>query len=251
MKGMIEWFARNGVAANLLMVSIVGAGFFALSTSIPTEVFPDFELDTIEIGVEYRGATPAETEESVVIKVEEAIQDLVGIEEITSSSSEGAGAVTVQVAKGYDPRELLDDIKNRVDSINTFPDETENPTIRVSARKSEVITVVLAGELSEQDLRNLGELVRDDITRLPGITQAEVNAVRPYEIAIEVSEKTLREYGLTLSAVSRAVANSSVDLPAGSVRTKGGRFFCARKGRHMLPRTLKTSCWSPGMMARA
>ena len=229
---MIAWFARNGVAANLLMVSLIGYGLFTIySAKIPTEVFPDFELDTIEIGVEYRGATPAETEELVVVKIEEAIQDLVGIEEITSSSAEGAGAVTVQVAKGYEPRELLDDIKNRVDAINTFPDETEKPTLRVSARKSEVITVVLAGDLSERELRKLGELVRDDITRLPGITQAEVSAVRPYEIAIEVSEATLQEYGLTLSAVSRAVANSSVDLPAGSVRTQGGEILLRTKGQ--------------------
>lgn len=231
MKGTIEWFARNGVAANLLMMAIIGAGFFALSTSIPTEVFPDFELDLIEIGVEYRGATPAETEESVVIKIEEAIQDLVGIEEITSTSAEGAGAVTVQVAKGYDPRELLDDIKNRVDAINTFPAETENPTIRVAARKSAVITVVIAGALIERDLRELGEMVRDDITRLPGITQAELSAVRPYEIAIEVSEKTLQQYGLTLAAVSRAIANSSIDLPAGSVRTQGGEILLRTKGQ--------------------
>jgi multidrug efflux pump subunit AcrB len=239
MKGMIEWFARNGVAANLLMMGIIGAGFFALSTSIPTEVFPDFELDTVEIGVEYRGATPAETEESVVIKIEEAIQDLVGIEEITSSSAEGAGAVTVQVAKGYEPREVLDDIKNRVDAINTFPDETENPTIRVAARKSAVITVVLSGELSERDLRQLGEVVRDEITRLPGVTQAEVSAVRPYEIAIEVSEKTLREYGLTLSAVSRAISDSSVDLPAGSVRTQGGEILLRTKGQAYVAKDFK------------
>ncbi|MGB0580439.1 MAG: efflux RND transporter permease subunit, partial [Limisphaerales bacterium] len=159
------------------------------------------------------------------------IQDLVGIEEITSSSAEGAGAVTVQVAKGYEPRELLDDIKNRVDAINTFPDETEKPTLRVSARKSEVITVVLAGDLSERELRKLGELTRDEITRLEGITQAEVSAVRPYEIAIEVSEAMLREYGLTLSMVSRAIGNSSVDLPAGSVRTQGGEILLRTKGQ--------------------
>lgn len=234
---MIAWFARNGVAANLLMFSIFGFGFYTIfSNKIPTEVFPDFELDTIEIGVEYRGATPAETEESVVIKIEEAIQDLVGIEEITSSSAEGAGAVTVEVAKGYEPRELLDDIKNRVDAINTFPDETEKPTIRVSARKSEVITVVLAGDLNERELRKLGELVRDEITRLPGITQAEVGAVRPYEIAVEVSESTLREYGLTLAAVSRAISNSSVDLPAGSVRTQGGEILLRTKGQAYVAR---------------
>lgn len=228
---MIAWFARNGVAANLLMVGILGAGFLALRTSIPTEVFPDFELDTIEIGVEYRGATPAETERSVVIKIEEAVQDLVGIEKITSSSTEGAGAVTIQVAKGYEPRDLLDDIKNRIDAINTFPDETEKPLLRVSARKSSVLTVVLAGDLAERELRKLAELVRDEITQIPGITQAEVGAVRPYEIAIEVSEQTLRQYGLTLAAVSRAVSQSSIDLPAGSIRTQSGEILLRSKGQ--------------------
>tara|TARA_Y100001934_G_scaffold72803_1_gene90497 strand:- start:376 stop:3609 length:3234 start_codon:yes stop_codon:yes gene_type:complete len=229
--GIIAWFARNAVAANLLMFALLGGGGYALWKNIPTEVFPDFELDAIEIGVEYRGATPAETEESIVIKIEEAIQDLVGIEKITSSSSEGHGALTVQVAKGYEARELLDDIKNRVDSINTFPDNTEKPVLRVAARKSAVITVVLAGNLVERELRQLAELVRDDLTQIPGITQAEVGAVRPYEIAIEVSEETLRRHGLTLNAVSRAVSRSSIDLPAGSIRSRSGEILLRSKGQ--------------------
>ncbi|MBL6764899.1 MAG: efflux RND transporter permease subunit [Verrucomicrobiae bacterium] len=228
---MIAWFARNSVAANLLMVSIIGAGFFAISSSIPTEVFPEFELDTIEIGVDYRGSTPAESEEAIVIKIEEAIQDLEGIKELSSSSAEGAGAVTVQVEKGYAPRDLLDDIKGRVDAINTFPTDAEKPTIRVSQRRGEVITVVLAGDLAEGEMRRYGESVRDEITRLPGVSQAELGAVRRYEIAIEVSEQALRRHGVTLGDVSRVVGGSSLDLPAGAIRTQAGEILLRTKGQ--------------------
>lgn len=231
MKGIIAWFARNGVAANLLMVGILLMGARALTTSIPTEVFPDFELDTIQIGVPFRGATPAEVEESVVIKIEEAIQDLEGIKEMTSSSAEGAGAVTVEVETGYDTRELLNDIKNRVDAINTFPVETEKPTINQAQRSAAVITVVLSGEMSEHDLKQLGELTRDEIANLPGITQVNMQGVRPYEIAIEISETVLQMHGLTLAQVAQAISNSSIDLPAGSIKTAGGDVLLRTKGQ--------------------
>ena len=108
MHGLIAWFTRNGVAANLLMLSIFFAGVFALGRSIPTEVFPEFELDIVTVSVPYRGSTPAEVEESVVIRIEEAIQDLQGIKKMTSTASEGSGTVSIEVEKGYDSRELLD-----------------------------------------------------------------------------------------------------------------------------------------------
>ncbi len=231
MKGVIAWFCRNGVAANLLMVSILVAGFWASRMSIPTEVFPEFELDIVQIGVVYRGATPAEVEESIVVKIEEAIQDLEGIKEITSSSAEGAGAVTVEVEKGYAVREMLDDIKNRVDAINTFPELAEKPIVRVSQRTSAVITVVLSADMDETSLRKLGELVRDEIAGLPQISQVSLSAVRPYEIAIEVPEETLQRYGLTLAAVARAVAQSSIDLPAGAIKTRAGEILLRTKGQ--------------------
>ena len=124
MKSVIAWFAQNGVAANLLMALIAILGFNALLNKIPIEVFPDIELDIVNISVPYRGATPAEVEESVVVRIEEAIQDLEGIKEIRSFASEGLGSVRVEVEKGYEPRELLEDLKNRIDAINTFPNET-------------------------------------------------------------------------------------------------------------------------------
>lgn len=231
MKGIIEWFCRNGVAANLLMVFILLTGYLTSQTSIPTEVFPDFESDIVEIGVEYRGATPAEVEESIVVKIEEAIQDLEGIKQITSSSAEGAGAVSVEVAKGYEVREMLDDIKNRVDAISTFPDLAERPNVRVAQRSSAVITVVISGEMEEAALRKLGELTRDEIAGLPKITQVSLGAVRPYEIAIEVSEETMQRYGLTLAAVARAISQSSIDLPAGAIKTRAGEILLRTKGQ--------------------
>lgn len=231
MNGIIAWFTRNSVAANLLMVSILFSGFYTMTLSIPTEVFPEFELDMIQVNVQYRGSTPSETEELVVVKIEEAVQDLEGIKELSSVSAEGSGTVTIEVEKGYDPRELLDDVKNRVDAINQFPDETENPRISVAQRRGAVITVVLSGQLPEAELRVLGERVRDDLANLPEVTQVSLQAVRDYEIAIEVSESTLQRYGLTLGDVSRAISASSLDLPAGAIKTSAGEVLLRTKGQ--------------------
>jgi multidrug efflux pump subunit AcrB len=185
----------------------------------------------VTVSVPYRGATPAEVEESVVIRVEEAIQDLQGIKKIISTSSEGRGSVRVEVDKGYDSRELLDDIKNRVDAINTFPVETEKLVFSLARPRGEVITVVLSAEMSEGDLHELGELVRDEIVNLPGITQVALTGVRPYEVAIEVSERTLQQYGLTLSDVADAIRRTSVDLPAGMIKSRGGEILLRTKGQ--------------------
>ncbi|VAV85015.1 Acriflavin resistance protein [hydrothermal vent metagenome] len=231
MKGLIAWFAKNDVAANLLMITIAFLGLFMLKDKIVLEVFPEFDMDIVTINVPYRGSTPVEVEEGVVIKVEEAIFDLAGIEELSSTSSEGSGSVMVEVAKGYDPRDMLDDIKNRVDSITTFPDEAERPTYSLSEHKAQVITVVIAGALSEREIRRLGERVRDDLTTLPGITQVFLKEVRPYEISVEVSEATLQRHGLTFAAIATAIRRSSLDLPAGTVKTRGGEILLRTKAQ--------------------
>jgi multidrug efflux pump subunit AcrB len=231
MKGLISWFAKNDVAANLLMITIVFLGFFMLNGKIVLEVFPEFEMDMVTINVPYRGSTPVEVEEGVVVKIEEAIYDLPGIDELSSSSSEGFGSVTVEVAKDYEGRNMLDDIKNRVDAITTFPDEAERPTYSLAIHRREVISVVIAGDLKERDIRRLGERVRDELTTLPGITQVFLTAVRPYEISVEVSESALRKYGLTFSGVADAIRRSSLDLPAGTVKTRGGEILLRTKGQ--------------------
>lgn len=152
---MIAWFTRNHVAANLLLITIVLAGLFSLSNKIPLEVFPSFESERISISVSLRGSTPEDVERGITIRIEEAVQDLEGIERIRSRSSEGSGSVTVEVEDGYDPREMLADIKSRVDAINTFPVDAEKPIIALAQRKRDVITVTVAAIIQKKKSKNL------------------------------------------------------------------------------------------------
>jgi multidrug efflux pump subunit AcrB len=179
----------------------------------------------------YRGATPAEVEEGVIIKIEEAIQDIEGIDRVTAEAREGEGEVIVEVEQGWDVSEVTDELKMRVDGISTFPLETERPIIVENRVRNEVIRIQLSGDVSERMLKQYAERVRDEVTLLPGVTQAVVSGARAYEISIEVSEERMREYGLTFDDVVRAVQSSSLDLPAGSIRTPGGDYLLRTKGQ--------------------
>ncbi len=228
---MIAWFARNHVAANLLMVSLLVVGLFSLSERIPLEVFPTLDSEQVNVRITLRGATPEDAEQSVAILVEEAIQDLEGIEEITSRSTEGSALVSIEVDSSYDPRELLSDIKSRVDAINNFPAEAEKPVINLLTRRREVISVAIAGPYSEKEIRALTEQVRDDLLRTPGLTQIELDSVRAYEIAIEVSEDRLRQYNISLKQVADTIAKSAQDISAGSIKADGGEILIRSKGK--------------------
>jgi multidrug efflux pump subunit AcrB len=228
---MIAWFARNHVAANLLMITILFAGIYSLTSRIPLEVFPSFESDTINVSVTLRGATPKDTELGVAILVEEAVQDLEGIEQIISVSSEGSARISIDVDSDYDPREMLADIKSRVDAINNFPADAENPVISLAQRTREVIAVTISGVYGEKEINEFAEHVRDDLLRIPGITQVALSGVRDYEIALEIPQDRLRQYGLTLAQVSIAVANSSSDISAGNIKTDGGDVLIRSKGQ--------------------
>ncbi len=231
MRGMIDWFARNAVAANLLMITILALGAWSMTSRLPLEVFPAFERDVVNITVAYRGASPEEVEEAAVIRIEEAIADLNGIESISSSAFEGQGLVQVEVQKGRNPRDVLDDIKNKVDAINAFPDEVERPIISVQEFRREVISVVVAADLPEESLGQLGERVRDDLVNLPQVTQVELMGVRPFEISIELSDTVLERFGLTFQQVTEAIRRHSVDMPAGSLKTRDGEITLRTKGQ--------------------
>lgn len=228
---MIAWFTKNHVAANLLLISILLAGLFSVSTQIPLEVFPSFEADRISVSVTLRGSTPEDVEKGVAIRIEEAVQDLEGIKRITSRSSEGSASVSIEVDTGYDPRELLADIKSRVDAINTFPVDAEKPVVALAQRTREVIAVTVSSEYGEKETLEYAEHIRDDLLRLPEITQVELSGVRDYEIAIEVSQDTLRQYDLRLSDISSAISNSSTDVSAGNLKTEGGDVLIRSKGQ--------------------
>ncbi len=228
---MIAWFARNSVAANLLMVTIILLGVVSLQSELIVETFPQADPDTVSVRVSLRGATPEDIELGVAVRIEEAVQDLEGVKEITSSSSEGNTRVLIEVADGYEPQEILGDIKSRVDAINTFPAEAEKPVISLAQRRYSVIEVTLAGDLASDELRQLGDRVRDELLRIDGISFVNLGYSRNYEISIEVSQDQLRNLKLSLAEISRKIRESSLDLSAGNVRTRGGDVLIRSKGQ--------------------
>ena len=235
MNGAIRWFAGNHVAANLLMLFLLFAGIVT-GITIKLEVFPETTLDKISIFVEYPGASPEEVEEGVVRRIEENIAGLTGIERIDSSAREGSGTVIVEIMKGWGLKKLLDDVKAEVDRITTLPEEAEKPVIREMTRQIQVLSIAVYGDAPESSLKHMAETVKDDLTNLPGITLAELAAVRNSEIHIEVSENTLRKYGLTLGTIAAAVERNSLDLPAGSIKTRTGEVLIRTKGRRYFAR---------------
>jgi len=230
MKSVIAWFAENHVAANLLMIFILLAGTIT-GLTMKVEVFPETDLDIIKINTEYPGASPSEVEEAVLRRIEEKIAGLAGIKRIDSRAREGWGTVTIEVIKDWDLKKLLEEVKAEVDRITTFPDEAEKPLVREVTRLSRVINVAVYGDADEKTIKHLAERIKDDITNLPGITLAELHGIRKNEVSIEISEGTLRRYGLTLGQVAEAVRQGSLDLPAGRIKTDGGEILIRTKGR--------------------
>jgi multidrug efflux pump subunit AcrB len=224
MKGAVAWFADNHVAANLLMIFLLLAGAVTgLTTKL--EIFPETSLDLISITMEYPGASPAEVEEAIVRRIEEKVAGLAGIKRIDSVAREGFATVTIEVMNAWDLQELLDEVKAEVDRITTFPNEAEEPVVRELTRRRQVLNVTVFGDAPESTIKHLTERIKDDITNLPGITLAELAGLRKGEIHIEVSEESLRRYGLTLGKIAEAVRRASLDLPAGSVMTAGGEIL--------------------------
>ena len=228
---MIAWFARNDVAANLLLITIVLLGLHAATNKLAIEIFPSSDPDTVSVTVALRGATPEDAELGIAVLIEEALEGLEGIETVESSSGEGTSQTTIEVDPDYEPRDLLEEVKSRVDAINTFPAEAERPIIRLAQRQYGVISVIIAGPYAEDEIRGYAERVRDDLLLNPQISLATLRLVRDYQITIEVSQDRLRDYQLTIATVARALQASSIDDSAGNLRTEGGDILIRSKGQ--------------------
>ena len=230
MKPIIAWFAENHVAANLLMGVIVLGGLVSVP-QIPMKAFPDIEIPAITIAVPYLGAAPEEVEEGVCVRIEEELEGTEGVKHITSNANEGLCSVVVELFEDADEMKALDEVKNRVDSIDTFPEETEKPITNLITPVYNVLDLAITGPEDERTLKEIAFQVRDDITQLPGVTQSSVANTRPYEISIEVSEISLRRNGLTFDQVARAVRSGSLDLPGGSIKTGAGEILLRTIGQ--------------------
>ena len=227
---MIAWFARNGVAANLLMGIILISGFFSIR-GLKMELFPDFDLDLVTISVPYPGAAPLEVEDGICKLIEEKVWDLDGIKEMNSFARENVGVVSVQVERTKDAKILADEIKVRVDSIINFPEEAEKAMVEVATQKRQVLAVAIHGKTDLYSLRKLADKTLTDLTNLPGITQVEISGVRKPEIGIEVSESSLREHKLSFDDIAIALKTNSIDIPGGLARTPSGETLLRSMGK--------------------
>ncbi len=230
MNRLIQWFVDNPIAANLLMVLIVLGGLSNLA-SLNKEVFPGVDTDLIQVQVPYPGAGPREVEEQIVKRIEEAVADLEGIEEISSTSKLGSGLVNVEAINGYDSQRLLNDIKARVDAISTFPVDAEKPIITEVQWQREVMSIGLYGDVDEATLKQAGEKLRDEIALLPGVSIVELNATRPDEMSVELAEYQLRHYNLSFEQVVNAIQQSSLNLPAGLIKADTGDIQLQTRGQ--------------------
>ncbi len=230
MNRIIAWFVENPVAANLMMAVFVVGGLLALP-SIRQEEFPSVDTDVIQVSVEYPGAAPEEIEDAICIRVEEEIEGTADIDRINTLAVEGACVVTIEMVMDSDIDAAMSEIENRVLGITTFPEDAERPVVSELLIRSGVVQLAIAGDVDEETLAVLGRQARDEIAALPGVSQAILKYVRPYEVSIEVPEAALRRHGLTLDQVATAVRQSSLDLPGGSVKTQGGEILLRTVGQ--------------------
>lgn len=222
---LTSWFARNSVAANLLMLMLFLGGVLTSMATLRREAFPTIPPEQISVSVLYPGATPEEVEESICVKIEEAVEGVDGVDRLVSKASENLGSVTIEIIDGYDLREVLDDVKTEIDAIDTFPDDAEEPILKQQKVEERVIALGISGPVDERTLRVLADRIRDELLALPGITKVELEGAREYEFSIEVDEAALRRYQLTFDDLANAVRRSSINLPAGSVKTEAGEIL--------------------------
>ena len=228
--GAIAWMASNHVTANIMMLVFLIGGLF-MTTRIKQEVFPEFSLDLVTITVAYPGASPEEVESGIVLALEEAVRGVAEIKRVQATASEGMAMVTVELHAGADGQQAYQEIDQEVARIVTLPNEAEEPQVRLQSMRRLVRNLVIYGDVGEQVLRELSEEARDVLLQSPEITQVDVAGVRDMEIHIEISQETLRTYGLTLDGVAQTIAAAALEMPGGSVRTEGGEILLRVKER--------------------
>lgn len=219
--GIIAWFARNSVAANLLMIFILVGGLLTIQT-INKQMFPQVKINWISYNAPYPGAAPQEVEEGITIKIEEALETIQGLKRVITYSNRNFSNGWFEVELDYDPQVVLEEVKSAIDSISSFPDGMERIKVEREKFRQEVMYLSLYGDLSNSELKELGRKVHNEIQQLPMVNISELYSGLAYEISIEVSKDKLREYGLSFNSIANAVRNYSRNMSAGQIRAENG-----------------------------
>ncbi len=221
-KGPLAWFAAHPVAGDVLAIVIVLGGLLTLlGTRLRQEVFPTVNFGIVSISVAYPGASPAEVERGVVQPIEEAVRGLEGVRRVRATATEHLGLLAVEFVLGTDTDRALSDVKNAVDRLSNLPKEAERPVVRLVENRRHVVSIVVHGDKSERELREVGERVRDALQDHPNITQVSLRGVRAPRLVAEVPLEASIQHGWTLEEIARRVRAETVLRPAGRVRAEG------------------------------
>ena len=222
MERLIGWWVHNPVAANLLMVGLILAGFLGFLT-MERESFPNIKVNQVSIQVAWPGAAPQEIEEQIIIRIEEALSDIDAVYKVQSTAVEGAASIQVSTYPNIDGNEFLIEVKNAVDAVVSMPRDIENPRVTRMEFRSEMMRIAVHGDgMSERELTRLAEDLRDEVAALPYISVVKLFGTRREEVAIELSETAMRRFDLSFAEVSNAIGASSINLSSGQVRTATG-----------------------------
>ena len=220
--GIVNYFAGNLVAANLMMALMLIGGALSI-TSLNSQFFPTIDPAVINVTVPYPGATPAEVEEGVTRRAEEAVFGIEGVDRVVSKASENSGSLSIDLKDFVDGKKVKDDIEAAIEQIADFPPaDAEEPNIVRFETLNEVMTIVVYSDRSEKHLRRGAEELEQALLALPSVSLVNTVGTRDYEISIEISEDSLRQYGMTIDDVANAVRASSINLSSGELRTDAG-----------------------------
>ncbi len=238
MQKIIAFLVKYPIWSNVILFSILGFGiisFFQMRYSF----FPEIQSGIIQIQVAYPGASPLEVEEGVVLKIEENLEGIEGIDRITSASRENFGSVNVEADYGADISRVLADVKNAVDRISSFPQGSEKPVIFEQKFRSRALSVVLYGETDLFNLKIIAENLRDELLATPQISQVAIAGLPNPEISIEVSEADLRRYQLSFTEIATAVRSANINISGGKFETTDEEILIRAYGRNYFAKELE------------
>ena len=241
--GILAWWAKNSVAANLLMfIALLGGvvGYFSMQReNNPGAVFPG-----ASISVAWPGASPQEIEEQIIVRIEEALSDLDGVDELEAAAREGSGSVWVTGLPSQDAAAFIDEIKLRVDSINNLPREAYRPTVSRWQNSDQILGVALHGNIDRRDLQRMAREIRNDISStVPGASLVEIMGVLGEEVAIEVSEEAMRQYGVTFAEIAQG---HCLQQPCPFFERPPRQGNTQRPGKHFRIKGQNSCCPAPG-----
>lgn len=217
-RGPIAWMANNSVAANILLIVFMVGGLLKL-LSMKQEIFPEFQLDLITITVPFPGASPDEVEAGIILPIEETVRGIDGVKKITAKAKDNIANIIVECVLGHSADKVADDIKSAIDQVRVFPKNAEKPTIKRIISRSEVVSVILYGDVSDDILRYYAELIRDDLLDTKIITLIDLIGTKEREIAIEIPKHNLLSYNLTFQQIADRINLASIDIAGGQLKT--------------------------------